>query len=298
MQYISPVTLGALLSPQAKQCFPRIYSTKESTSTNADCYADKGDICLTQRQTQGRGRHGRKWHDLSGEQIFFSLQWHNARLHHTLSLVVAVVLTEVLRLQGLRDVAIKWPNDLICGEYKLGGILIETERICTDHCEPNLYDPAQPTRDLHGDAGIGDAESQKACEIQSAHWRYIIGIGINFSAAHPLCSTAFPTISVCDLCRAQQRTMPQRVTIIAAIVNQLTKALNLLMHSGFAAFHARWNQYACHLHTEVMLSCDLAIKYGIFRGVNAQGALLLSHCGITETITDHSWSLRPVAKND
>lgn len=80
-------------------------------------------------QTAGRGRQGRRWHSPPGANLYLSLF---ARLPLApaqlsgLSLVVGIAVAETLRAGGAGEVGVKWPNDLVARERKLGGILIES----------------------------------------------------------------------------------------------------------------------------------------------------------------------------
>lgn len=90
------------------------------------------------RQTQGRGRHGRRWLGESGAALTFSFARVVARADlGALSLAVGVTLAEALAARfaaGAPRLALKWPNDLVLLDApapaahwrKLGGILIET----------------------------------------------------------------------------------------------------------------------------------------------------------------------------
>jgi len=82
-------------------------------------------LVAAEEQTAGRGRRGRRWH---GAGITFSLGRRIERPVRelaALSLVAGVAAARALRALGV-DVSLKWPNDLILGGAKLGGILVET----------------------------------------------------------------------------------------------------------------------------------------------------------------------------
>lgn len=87
-------------------------------------------VCLVHEQTQGRGRQGKSWHSRVGECLTFSVAWSfdqtQAQLG-ALALVVALACQQALASLGVQA-QIKWPNDLVVGRDKLGGILIETVR--------------------------------------------------------------------------------------------------------------------------------------------------------------------------
>ncbi|TKB49575.1 bifunctional biotin--[acetyl-CoA-carboxylase] ligase/biotin operon repressor BirA [Ferrimonas aestuarii] len=87
-----------------------------------------GDCCLAEYQTQGRGRRGRQWVSPYGSAIYLSMYWQlGSGIAQTagMSLAVGVALAEALDNLGHQQVSLKWPNDLLIGGRKLGGILIE-----------------------------------------------------------------------------------------------------------------------------------------------------------------------------
>ena len=109
----------------------------ETASTNAELRARLSArpsglpsplLIAAEAQTAGHGRAGRRWHSAPGDSLCFSLAWRFrgplARLSG-LSLAVGVAVAEVLRAQGAA-VQLKWPNDLLLKDAKLGGILVET----------------------------------------------------------------------------------------------------------------------------------------------------------------------------
>lgn len=81
-------------------------------------------------QEKGRGRQGREWQARAGEGLTFSLGWtfnqEQSQLN-ALAPVVALACQQALQELGY-TAQIKWPNDLVVGMDKLGGILIETIR--------------------------------------------------------------------------------------------------------------------------------------------------------------------------
>lgn len=90
--------------------------------------SEKPVLLAAEEQTAGRGRRGRRWHSAPGAGITFSLGCRvgrPARELAALSLVAGVATARALRALGA-DVRLKWPNDLLLGGAKLGGILVET----------------------------------------------------------------------------------------------------------------------------------------------------------------------------
>ncbi len=89
-----------------------------------------GTLAVTDEQIGGRGRLGRSWASEAGKDLTFSvlLRPTLAPAHaHLLSLAAAVAVAEVLEgIPGLEGrVGIKWPNDVLLGNEKVCGILLE-----------------------------------------------------------------------------------------------------------------------------------------------------------------------------
>lgn len=108
----------------------------DSTNTEAMRLALAGEAgpfwVLADRQTAGRGRSGRSWTSLPGNltaSLLVTLAVPPAAAAR-LSLVAGVALVEAIRnLAGTTALAgpcLKWPNDLLIGEAKVAGILVES----------------------------------------------------------------------------------------------------------------------------------------------------------------------------
>ncbi len=103
----------------------------DSTNTTAmklvqEGHAGEGFVVLTDSQTAGRGRLGRQWLDSFGYNILSS-----TILLPRFPLPVLVMLASLAVVDTIEAVCsvpatIKWPNDVLIGEHKVSGILIET----------------------------------------------------------------------------------------------------------------------------------------------------------------------------
>ena len=83
-------------------------------------------VALTDFQTKGRGRRGRTWNAAPGSSVMFSMVRVFQRPSLSgLSLAVGVSVANALSEFGVKDISLKWPNDILLKELKLGGILIE-----------------------------------------------------------------------------------------------------------------------------------------------------------------------------
>lgn len=89
--------------------------------------APAGTLVLTDRQTAGRGRAGRTWMSAPGQSITMTLieRPADADAVGVLSLRLGLCAARVLDRHADRAVQLKWPNDLMLGPGKLGGILVE-----------------------------------------------------------------------------------------------------------------------------------------------------------------------------
>lgn len=107
----------------------RIYFFEEVDSTNAWIFRQKnidGLCCITDHQSSGKGRQGRTWVDRKGGSILISMGWEVEAGHcSVVSLVAGLAVVESLKEQGIGDVQLKWPNDILFNSRKLGGILVE-----------------------------------------------------------------------------------------------------------------------------------------------------------------------------
>lgn len=91
---------------------------------------NNGTIILADRQTNGKGTHGRRWYTDEENNIAFSFviradceieKWEG------ITIEIAETLVEVLRKCYSVSLSIKFPNDLVYQGKKIGGILTETK---------------------------------------------------------------------------------------------------------------------------------------------------------------------------
>src|SRR3546814_8669630 len=90
--------------------------------------ADDPQALLAEMQTAGRGRRGRSWISPFGANLYLSIAWSWPAWPpelSALSLAIGVACAKVIENHGVADVRLKWPNDLLVDDRKLGGILIE-----------------------------------------------------------------------------------------------------------------------------------------------------------------------------
>ena len=117
---LNSLQISTALSPYQVHYQPVMSSTNEWILQNIP-NLNKGDLCLAEYQTAGRGRRGRQWLSPFAGQMIFSFYWtfDPRKSIEGLSLVIGLAIAEVLNAQ------VKWPNDILFDGRKLGGILVE-----------------------------------------------------------------------------------------------------------------------------------------------------------------------------
>jgi biotin-[acetyl-CoA-carboxylase] ligase BirA-like protein len=87
----------------------------------------EGAVAATDRQTGGKGRHGRPWTAPAGTSILVSLMLHPPPERHLPELSLAAALATAEAIEGATGLSlqIKWPNDVMLNRRKVAGILCE-----------------------------------------------------------------------------------------------------------------------------------------------------------------------------
>lgn len=88
---------------------------------------DNYTIVTANYQTNGKGRISRTWQSNSGENIIYSILIKDFKNRTDLNLLSLVASTSVHKLLSkyLKNLSIKWPNDILVGNKKICGILLE-----------------------------------------------------------------------------------------------------------------------------------------------------------------------------
>ena len=184
----------------------RVRVVERCASTNASLLAARParpTLLAAEAQTAGRGQRGRRWHSAPGAGATFTIARRMRcapRALAGLSLAVGVAAARALRALGAPGIALRWPNDLMAGEAKLGGILIETR--------------------------IQDGEILAA-----------VGIGINCRPTGALARRLRRRVAALD---ALLRPAPSRNAVIAAVAREVLAALETFEREGLRAFADDW----------------------------------------------------------
>ncbi len=202
---------------------------------------------LAQRQTAGRGRRGRAWHDPPGNFAAShlcraGLPGAQLALH---SFVAALALHDALvTATGRPDsFALKWPNDVLLHGGKLAGILLERP----------------------GGAAAG---------------HLVIGVGVNLQAHPPPAPDAVPPVS---LQGETGLTLPPEA-LLDLLAPAFARWQAVLLAQGFAPVRAAWLARAARLGQPIVARTVRDTHSGRFDGIDATGALLLRDAGGTRAI--------------
>jgi BirA family transcriptional regulator, biotin operon repressor / biotin---[acetyl-CoA-carboxylase] ligase len=217
------------------------------------------DVCLSELQHAGRGRLGRRWIAPFGGGIAMSLGWTCSDVVRTLpalSLGVGVAVVRALARAGVEGMSLKWPNDIWFRDRKLGGVLIE----------------------LRAEAG------------GPAH--VVIGVGLNVSlpeaARREIEASGVAVAAATDACK----TPPSRNLVAGAILDELLSMLVQYERFGFSAFRDGWTALDGLKDRPVQVAVGGSVIFGVARGVDSDGALILETNGCRQRIVSGEASLR------
>ena len=260
---IDPPRLAALLGERRNRvdilCSEECASTNTELLRRASAGAPSGSVLVTDRQTAGRGSRGRTWFASPEASLTFSVLWEfpgEVARTSGLSLAVGVAIVRALTGCGATGVMLKWPNDILVDEAKLGGILIEL---------------------LADDEGV----------------RAVIGIGLNLrlpESIGPPNAAALPPAALEDIVPIPV----DRHVVLAALLSELVTVLDRFSREGFAGLQKSW--HGCHAWQgrPVRLLREGRVEAeGVCVGADVDGALLVRTINGVERFLSGDVSLRP-----
>lgn len=233
-----PAPLRSLVSQL--EVHTQIDSTNLYLSRLASVGAASGHICFAEQQTAGKGRRGRAWVSPLACNLYLSLLWRFPRGFASLSglsLAMGVAVIRALRQHGIVGVGLKWPNDLVSGGKKLGGILIEVS---------------------------GESEGPIAV---------VIGLGININMPQENGQDIGQPWT--DIARIAPDCLQGRNALAAALLTQLLTVLAEYAEQGLTAYLPEWRQADALLGEKVALYVGDQVTPGWVQGVDDNGLLLL-----------------------
>jgi len=129
--------LRALEAALADSIFAgKLHFSPVTDSTNTDALeaaragAPNGSVYFADEQLAGRGRGGHAWHSAAGQGLYVSILLRPsipASRLPLLALIAGLAAAKAIRATTGLGVDLRWPNDLLLGPRKVGGILIEAK---------------------------------------------------------------------------------------------------------------------------------------------------------------------------
>ena len=105
---------------------PTVASTNSLAMQLAHERSDEGVVVLTDSQTAGRGRQGRRWVDMPGRNVLSSTLLRPLFPPYLLIMIASLAVVDTIAETCGIAATIKWPNDVLMRDRKVAGILIET----------------------------------------------------------------------------------------------------------------------------------------------------------------------------
>lgn len=199
-------------------------------------------MCLAGHQSAGRGRNGKSWHSPAGAGLLLSVSRTAPRPPDgSLSLAVGVAIAEGLEAFVVDRVELKWPNDLVARDRKLGGILVETST-------------------------QGGAET-----------RVVAGLGVNIGVTKEqrVLVAEEGGMDPVGLSELNQRKAPERNALAAAMITAIAEVLETHPVDGFARWADGWGRRDWLVGRRIKAACGVDEHVGEAAGVDSSGALLL-----------------------
>ena len=217
-------------------------STSEGAMEQAGNGAAAYSVVVAETQTGGRGRLGKSWQSPPGTGIYCSIILQPDLCPEDLpkiTLAAGLAAAKALEAVTKLSIGIKWPNDLILEERKLGGILCETA---------GMQREARPV--------------------------VILGIGININSPRSVfpadlqdTATSLLIVTGSEHCRSD---------LLKAILLEVKKTVELFEREGFALILSEWRQRDVTLGRElswVTMTGD--VVKGVSMGSDDSGQLLI-----------------------
>ncbi len=220
----------------------------------------------TLNQTAGRGRYGKSWHSPPGTGLCVSIAYAFARKPENLSaltLAIGLGVIRALRACDVPDVMLKWPNDLVLGDGKLGGILTEAL-----------------------------SQGQEGVSI-------VTGVGLNIDLGPTFSDESLDqalfdhepgpdrVLAAVDL-KSRGAELPTRERLTAQLMNEIYATFAEYEACGFAPFYRRWPAHDWLRGKQVTVETQRQKISGIAAGIDEGGALLIETPDAMRLVTSGS----------
>jgi BirA family biotin operon repressor/biotin-[acetyl-CoA-carboxylase] ligase len=214
-----------------------ISSSNDTAWEHCERGCENGIIFFAEEQTSGRGRMGNKWLSGRGESILCSILLVDWRFGaELLTLGCAVASAEAIRQCCSLEARIKWPNDIMISNKKVGGILIESRK-------------------------------------RNGRIDYVAGIGINCHQKEEFFTEAEFDVAGTSI-DVETGKAVDRNELAAVLLGSVDEWLDIAGKDSGAVVE-RWGQLSCLLGRHVVLEYDNKRFSGNCTGVDPERGLIL-----------------------
>jgi BirA family biotin operon repressor/biotin-[acetyl-CoA-carboxylase] ligase len=237
-----------------------IDSTSSALVRAAAAGARSGQVQLAECQTAGRGRRGRAWQSPIAANLYLSVLWRfddGLAALGGLSIAAGVAVADALHGLGATGVGLKWPNDLVVGPQKLGGLLVDAAGEWAGPCHA------------------------------------VIGVGLNVRM--PAACGARIDQPWIDLAGAlAPRAVPSRSVVAGAVLGALLPALARFARDGLAPFVDGFARHDALRDRAILVHADPRAWPATALGLAADGRLRVRDAaGVEHRLAAAEVSVRP-----
>lgn len=241
---LTPLEIKAHLG--ASSLIKEVFSFRQTSSTNTLAFhlaragAREGTVVVAESQYAGRGRFGRCWESPPFVNIYCSVilkpeKWNPGPTPITLLGTLAAA-SAIEKVSGLR-IQVRWPNDLVMGGKKIGGVLTETAQ------------------------SVGGSRF------------LVVGTGINVNAYRQAFSVGIQK-HITSLAEEAGRKF-SRVSLLGALLMHLEEWYALYNQEGLLPLVEKWEELSHLKGQQVRVTCQDGSHLGMALGLDEDGQLLV-----------------------
>lgn len=200
-----------------------------------------GKVIFAEYQSRGKGCFGREWLSPIAGGIYLTIGWDLKNItgnYGILSLYASVAVARALKKLGLNTVQLKWPNDILINNRKLGGILLESHK--------------------------------KKCGTISL----VIGVGINYDL--PIRITDNIEQKVTDISKNTKSSLSRNKIAAYLLYNIYDVFGSIKKTTKNSILLDEWRKYNFHKNKKVILSLPNKKISGSIIDISDDGALIIS----------------------
>ena len=214
--------------------YSRLASTNDEAWELIAENVPNGSLIITDNQFKGRGRFGNKWISAPSMGLTFSLILYDLKNLQRLPLMIGVSVCEALKEFNFK-IKLKWPNDIILNDKKIGGILCELKKI--NNVKTIVV-------------GIGMNINEKADDFPDNLRKKAISLSMVSNITY------------------------QRERVLAKILNHFEKNLDLLKEKNLELFK-KWESFCNHIDKEVTFHKNNINVVGRFLKISDEGSAII-----------------------